>query len=76
MKLGTCKEDGMNVTYFEDGLVVSMMPSPFLTELQMEKFENLPNGHKYPEPDLSSMFKDSKWVMMDFSTDPVTITEL
>lgn len=69
-KLGTYKENGMNVTYYEDGSVWSLMPSPIMTEEQSKQWDNLPDGYKFPEPDYSRVITDSRLEFIDFGTTP------
>jgi hypothetical protein len=72
-KLGTYKENGMNTTYFQDGLVVSVVPSPF--DINMEEFDKLPEGYKYPEAKWENdPYVSHKLVEIDFKKG--TITEL
>lgn len=78
-KLGTYKEDGMNVTYFSNGEVWSVMPNPLMTEEQFKEWNSLPNGYKFPEPDYSKMFRESKLEFIDFGQIPpkvLTVEEM
>jgi hypothetical protein len=75
-KLGTYKEGRFNVTYDSDGTIWSVMPNPFQTEEQRKRWEELPDGYKFPEPDYTGVVRDTKLVIMDFGTTPPTILDI
>lgn len=70
MKLGTYKENGMNVTYFEDGSIWSVMPSSLMTEEQGKQWDSLPDGYKFPEPDYTKAFGEATLEIVDFGSSP------
>lgn len=67
MKIGTYKEGDYITTYYGDGTVWQCMQNPLCP---IKNWDDLPEGYKFPEPDYSSVFGESKLEFLDFGSTP------